>query len=218
VPASQPLRRRLDRGRLAARAYILLRLTRCRTKHTRALKGLARFPRNLRTVRVRISEPALRRIQARIAFDAHEADGFHLRSSSVDIYTGTVTIGLITKRADHAEYFRARYGPHARTFVIHTEPTSPECAKIVGYRAAPEGLSLELTYESGGGATFDRVELVVYEDRVEIGVVEQGPNGPRTLELRYETTTVVLARPLGGRIVGAPRRASGSGGGGVPPL
>lgn len=198
--------------------YVLVRLTRGRAKHTRALKALARFPRNLRTVRVRISERALRRIQDRIDFDAHEADGFHLRSSSVDIYTGTVTIGLITKRADHAEYFRARYGPHVRTFVIHTELTSPECAKIVGYRPAPDGLSLELTYESGGGATFDRVELVEYDDRVEIGVVEQGPNGPRTLELRYEATTVVLARPLGERKVVDATTGKRVRRGGVPPL
>jgi hypothetical protein len=181
--------------------YVLVRLTRGRAKHTRALKRRARFPRNLRTVSAPISERALSRIQDRIDFDAHEADGFHLRSSSVDIYSGTVAIGLITKRADHAEYFRARYGPHVRTYVIHTELTSPECAKIVGYRAAADDMSLTVTYETGGGATFDRVELVEYEDRVEIGVVEQGPNGPRTLELRYAKATVVLAHALGERKV-----------------
>lgn len=181
--------------------YILVRLTRDRAKHTRALKRRARFPRNLRTVRVQISERALRRIQDRIDFDAHEPDGFHVTGSGVDIRTGTVGIELITKRTDHAEYFRARYGPRVRTFVIHTELTSPECAKIVSYDVASDRLTLTLTYESGGGATFDRVEFVEYHDRVEIGVVEQGPNGPRRANLLYVETTVALARPLGSRRV-----------------
>ena len=83
-------------------------------------------------------------------------------------------------------------------------PTTPgrlRRARIVGDRPSRDDLSLKLACESGGGAAFDRVELVDSTIRVEIGVVEQGPNGPRTLELRYETTTVVLARPLGERKV-----------------
>jgi hypothetical protein len=181
--------------------YMLVRLTRDRAKHTRALRRRARFPDNLRTVRVPVSERALRRLQDRIDFDAHEPDGFHVKSTSVEIDTSTVDIGLITKRSDHAEYFRARYGPRVRTLVIATELTSPECAEIVGYDVAADGVTLTVRYASGGGATFDRYELVEYDDRVEIGIVEQGPNGPRTADYREGRATVVLSRPLGSRRV-----------------
>jgi hypothetical protein len=112
-----------------------------------------------------------------------------------------VAIGLITKRTDHAEYFRARYGPHVRTRVIATELTSPECAKLVGFRVSADGLTLTVRYATGGGATFDRYELVEYDDRVEIGIVEQAPNGFRTDDYREEEATVVLGRPLGDRAV-----------------
>jgi hypothetical protein len=181
--------------------YMLVRLTRDRPLHTRRLKRLARFPRNLRTARVQVSERELSRIQDRIDFDAHEPEGFHIAGTTVDIYTGTVAIDLITRRTDHLEYFRARYGPYVRTYVIATELTSPECAEILSYRTAPDGLSLQLRYASGGGATFDHVELAEYDDRVELGVVEQGPNGPRTADYRVGEATVALSRPLGARTV-----------------
>jgi hypothetical protein len=74
----------------------------------------------------------------------HEPDGFYVRSTTVYIRAGIVQIGLITRRTDHLEYFRARYGPHVVTYVIATELTSPECAEILSYRAAPDGLSLQL--------------------------------------------------------------------------
>lgn len=181
--------------------YVLVRLTRDRAEHTRALRRRARFPGNVRTVRVPVSERRLRRIQHRIDFDAHEPDGFHVSGTSVDIDTSTVAIDLITKRADHAAYFRARYGPRVRTFVIATELTSPECAEIVGYDVAADGLTLTVRYASGGGATFDHYELAEYDDRVEIGIVEQGPNGFRTADYREGSATVTLSRPLGARRV-----------------
>jgi hypothetical protein len=143
----------------------------------------------------------LRRIQDRIDFDAHEADGFHVSTTGVDIDANKVDIGLITKRTDHGEYFRARYGPHVRTFVFATELTSPECAEIVSYEVATDGVTLTVRYTSGGGATFDRYELVEYDDRVEIGIVEQGPNGPRRADYREGVATVTLSRPLGARRV-----------------
>jgi hypothetical protein len=181
--------------------YILVRLTRDRAKHTRALHRRARFPRNLRTVTVPVSERALRRVQHRVDFDVHEPDGFHVKGTGVDIDASKVVIELITTRTDHAEYFAARYGAHVATVVIATELTSPECAPIVGYRVSADGLTLTVRYASGGGATFDRYELVEHDDSVEIGIVEQGPNGPRTSDYREGTATVVLGRPLGSRRV-----------------
>jgi hypothetical protein len=181
--------------------YMLVRLTRDRAKHARALRQRARFPRNLRTARVPVSERALRRIQDRIDFDAHESDGFDVKTTTVDIDSSKVQIGLITKRTDHRAYFRSRYGRHVRTFVIATEQTSPECAEIVGYVVSADGLTLTIRYASGGGATFDRAELVERDDRVEIGIVEQGPNGPRTSDYYEGAATVRLARPLGTRRV-----------------
>ena len=181
--------------------YMLVRLTRDRAEHTRALRRRARFPRNLRTVRVPVSERALRRVQHGIDFDAHEADGFHVMMTGVDIDRSKVEVGLITKRTDHRAYFRARYGRHLWTYVIATELTSPECAEIVGYDVSADGLTLTVRYASGGGATFDRAELAEHDDRVEIGIVEQGPNGPRHLDYREGTATVTLSRPLGTRRV-----------------
>jgi hypothetical protein len=181
--------------------YLLVRLTRDRAKHTRALRERARFPRNLRTVRVAVSYRGLRRIQERVDFDAHEADGFHVMSTGISIGAGKVRIGLITKRTDHAEYFAARYGPHVETHVMATELTSPECAEIVGFHASPDGLTLTVRYASGGGAEYERYELVEHDDRVEIGIVEQGSNGFRTLERVEKEQAVVLSRPLGTRRV-----------------
>jgi hypothetical protein len=181
--------------------YMLVRLTRDRAKHTRALRRRARFPDNLRTRRVEVSERRLRRIQDRIDFDAHEPDGFHVSGTSVDIDTNKVAIDLITERTDHAEYFRARYGRHVRTFVIAAEPTSPECAPLVDFRVSADGLTITVVYATGGGATFDRYELAEYDDRVEIGIVEQAPNGFRTDDYDEQEATIVLSRPLGSRRV-----------------
>jgi hypothetical protein len=181
--------------------YLLVRLTRDRVRHTRMLKRLARFPRNLRTTKVDLSERQLSRIQDRIDFDAHSADGFHVSSTGVDIDLGKVAIELITRRTDHLEYFRARHGPHVVTSVIATEPTSPDCRRIFRYRLAPDGLSLRIAYEAGGGATFDRVELVESDARVEIGVVVQQPNGAVRADSRIAEHTVTLSRPLGTRRV-----------------
>jgi hypothetical protein len=181
--------------------YLLVRVTRRPAFHLRGLKRVARFPDNVRTIKVERSERELRRLQNRVSFRAHTADGFHVQGAGVDIDTGTVEIELITARTDHAAYFRARYGPHVRTTVIATELTRLECARLDGYRPSPDGRSLLLQWTTGGGAELERVEVVEHADRVEIGVVERVPNGARTLEARYMEHTVALSSPLAGRRV-----------------
>jgi len=147
------------------------------------------------------SERALRRLQRRIDFAAAERDGFVVRSTGVDLDTGTVGVELITARSDHLEYFQARYGGDVTTTVIATEPTSPARAHIFSYRVAPDGASLLVAYESGGGVRFDRRELAEYDDRVEIAIVVQRPIGASTLESRRSERAVALSRPLGTRAV-----------------
>jgi hypothetical protein len=105
--------------------YILVRLTRDRAKHQRALRRLARFPRQLQTKRVPLSERDLTRIQDRIDFKAAERDGFDVVSTAPDIDRSAVTIELITARTDHLAYFRERYGRHVVTEVVATERYSP---------------------------------------------------------------------------------------------
>ena len=181
--------------------YLLVRVTRNADRYQRFLRRLARFPDNLRTKRVARSERSLRRLQDRIDFEAHEPDGFHVASTRVDIDRSEVVIELITQRQDGEAFFRARYGPSVTTRVIATELTSPECAGLFGYRPAPDGNSLTIVYESGGGATFDHVEVVERPDRVEIAVVVQAPNGFRTGESQQAEQVVSLAAPLAGRRV-----------------
>jgi hypothetical protein len=82
--------------------YVLVRLTRRRAHHTRALRRLARYPHNLRTKLVRISERQLGLLQDRIDWDAAQADGFYVTSTGPDIDTGKVDVELITRRADAA--------------------------------------------------------------------------------------------------------------------
>jgi hypothetical protein len=181
--------------------YLLVRLTRDRAHHTRALRRRARFPRHLRTVLVGVSERELVQLQERIDWDAAGADGFVIVGSAPDIVSGKVELELITRRSDHREYFRARYGPRVLARVIATELTSPECAAISHYRPGPDTMSVTVAYESGGGAEFDRAELLETDDRVEVGVIVQAYNGPRTADSRTAEHTVELSRPLGRRRV-----------------
>jgi hypothetical protein len=51
------------------------------------------------------------------------------------------TADCSNSRKEHSATARAEV-------VIQTEPTSSECVKIVGYRPAPDGRSLALTYQS----------------------------------------------------------------------
>jgi hypothetical protein len=179
--------------------YILVRLTRDRAKHQRALRRLARFPRQLQTKRVPLSERDLTRIQDRIDFKAAERDGFDVVSTAPDIDRSAVTIELITARTDHLAYFRERYGRHVVTEVVATERYSPACAVINEY--AVDGARLDIGWESGGDVRFDHIEVVEYDDRVEIGVVVQAYNGFHTLESTTTHTPVELSRPLGDRVL-----------------
>jgi len=124
-----------------------------------------------------------------------------VQSTGVDLDTGSVVVELITARADHLAYFRARYGSDVTTKVIATEPTSPARAHIFCYRVAPDGASLLVEYESGGGVRFDHRELAERDDRVEVAIVVHRPNGPSTLESRRSEQAVTLSRPLGARVV-----------------
>jgi hypothetical protein len=181
--------------------YLLVRVTRRPDHYERVFRRRALFPRNLRVRRVARGYLALRRLQDRVDFAAHETDGFHVVGTGVDIDRNQVVIELITRRRDAEAYFRARYGAGVTTDVIATELTSPACADLFAYRPAPDGTSLTVIYESGGGATFDHLEVVEYPDRVELAVVVQLPNGPITAESRRAEQIVALAAPLGSRTV-----------------
>lgn len=193
-----PLTRGLHRACAPNRLSVPLRLTRHRARFVRSLM---RFAHPLRGVRPTRNERELRRLQRGIDFAAPERDGFYVQSTGVDIDARTVLIELITARTDHLAYFRARYGSDVTTRVIATEPTSPVCAQIFAYRVTPDGATLLVAYESGGGARFDHSELAEYDDRVEIAIVVQKPNGPTTLESRRSEQAVALNRPLGARAV-----------------
>jgi hypothetical protein len=181
--------------------YLLQRLTRDRAKHTAALKRLARFPHNLRTKTVPLSYRQLRRIQRRIDSDAHEADGFHVSGSEVDITPGAVRVYLITKRTDHRAYFRARYGPHVRTRVLGTELIVRECAELVGWAPGATPAEIDVWWQAGGGGVFAATEVTEYPDRVEVAVIGEFPTGFRTSDWVAERHTITLAAPLGDRPV-----------------
>jgi hypothetical protein len=179
------------------RPYWLARVTEDVGAHRIALRELSRFP--VRVRKVAHSERALRQLQASISFDAHEADGFDVRTTGVDIDRNVVTVGLITDRKDHRAYFRARYGPLVRTLVIATRSTALACSQSSAYEPVTGGLRLH--WVTGGGAELERVEVTEHPGRVEVGVVERIPNGPRTMEARSASTRVDLAAPLAGREV-----------------
>lgn len=179
--------------------YLLVRLTRDRSVHTRALRRLARFPRLLRTKAVALSLRHMDRLAARIARAGADRDGIRVTSAEPDIGTNTVRVFVITKRTDAARYFRARYGPRVRTRVVATELYSLRCRPLHDY--VPDGARLTIGWEGGGGVTLDHIEVAEYDDRVEIGVVVQSYNGPQTAESRRVDAVVELSRPLGDREV-----------------
>ncbi len=177
--------------------YWLVRLTKDVGLHRAAMRKLSRFP--VRVRKVAHSQRSLRRLQDAVSFAAHAADGFQVSGTSVDIDRNVVEILLITDRKDHREYFRARYGPLVRTLVIATRATKLACSAASAYEPAAGGLRLH--WVTGGGAELERVEVTEHPGRVEVGVVERIPNGPRTAEARAASTRVDLAAPLGGREV-----------------
>jgi hypothetical protein len=179
--------------------YMLVRLTRDRKRHTIALRRLARYPENLRTTSVALSYRQLRRLQNRISFEAHTADGFHVVTTAPATVRNAVRIELITARTDHREYFTARYGPHVRTKVIARTLTSPSCGDLFGWLPGDGPAQVVLVFEAGGGTVADHAEVVEHADRVEVALVVQEPNGPRTADSSAERFTVTLAAPLGDR-------------------
>ena len=216
------LRNRLDLGRRAYRylsrrpaidggtsiedawprdPYILVRVTRDRAKHARAMRRLALQPRHVRTKLVELSERALDRMRDRVDTRAAARDGIHVIGSFYDTDRAVVELELITERTDAAEYFRARYGPRIRVQVIARTLYSPECENLWDAVAGPGPADLTIGWEAGGGAEFDHVEVAEYDDRVVIGVVAQAPNGFRTADSRRAEHTLTLSRPLGDRKV-----------------
>lgn len=179
--------------------YLLQRLTRDRAKHTAALKRLARFPDNLRTRSVSLSYGQLERIERAIHRRGRDADGFRLAGSWIDLRRTLVHIQLITKRADHRAYFRERYGPHVRTYVVGTELIAHECTALHGWRPGAKPTEIEVWWEAGGNAEFAAAEVVELPDRVEVAVVAEYDTGPRPANSRATPHTITLAAPLGDR-------------------
>ena len=117
--------------------YILVRVTRDRLTHQRALRRLVRYPRLLRTREVPLSERDLDRLQDRIDWRGAARDGIYVSSSGPDIDASTVELEVITERTDAAQYFRARYGPRIRVQVIAKTLYSPRCTDL--WTTSPTG-------------------------------------------------------------------------------
>lgn len=179
--------------------YLLQRLTRHRAKHTAALERLARFPDNLRTRIVPLSYRQLERIESAIHRRGRDADGFRLAASWIDIRHTLVHIQLITTRPDHQAYFRERYGPHVRTYVVGTELTTRECTALNGWRPGATPTEIEVWWDAGGKGVFVAAEVLELPDRVEVAVVAEYATGPRTADSRPTPHTITLAAPLGDR-------------------
>lgn len=179
--------------------YILVRVTRDRARHQRALRRLVRYPRLLRTRRVALSERALGRLQDRIDWRAAERDGFFISTTSPNIDTTTVDLELITERTDAAAYFRERYGPRVRAVVTATELYSPRCTSLWDYVA--DGTRLTIGWEAGGQVEFDHAEVAETDESVTVGVVVQSFNGVQTADSARADHVIELSRPLGARKV-----------------
>jgi hypothetical protein len=80
-----------------------------------------------------------------------------------------------------------------------TEVYSFQCTASRSYRVAEDGMSVTVTYSTGGGNELARMEVTEYPDRVEIGVVEKVYNGSNTADLRIMSHTAPLSAPLGER-------------------
>ena len=182
--------------------YLLLHLKRDVAKHLAAIRKLARFPRNLRAERVKHSDRELERIADRLWKDskALAAEGFHLTGTG-HAADGYLHVDLITKRTDFKAYFAKRYGDAVKIEVGATELYSFQCTASDSYRVAEDGLSLTVTYSTGGGNEFARMEVTELADRVEVGVVEKVYNGPNTDDLRVMSHVAALSAPLADRPV-----------------
>ena len=150
--------------------YLLVRVTRDRERHQAALRRI--YPYRLRTATVQYSGVELDALQDRIAADreALEAEGFDVRSLSIDIEANGVHVQMVSTRADHQAYFHARYGPAVTTFATR-EDTRPDCAKLDRVRVSSTGRSLRLDWFHGRSDDLERVELTEHDNRVEVGIV-----------------------------------------------
>lgn len=183
--------------------YLLVRFTRDVRRHLAALKRVAATPDNLRAKRVRYSERSLARLQDRVSDDWKRLDraGYHMQGVSSDTDSGKVEVELVTKHSNAQAYFSKRYGPRVKVIVTGADETTLECAKAVQYEIAPDGLSLKVVYESGGGAKFERADVAETADGISIGIVERVSTGFRTADLVITSTTVPLVAPLAARPV-----------------
>jgi hypothetical protein len=167
-----------------------------------------RYP--LRVTRVRRSERALRRVQASISSRAHAGDGFEITGTGIDVGRTAVMVSLITDRPDHAEFFRARYGPAVVTELERSVARRLACRALDSYEPLPGG-GLVLHWFTGVGTDFERLEVSEFPGRVELGVVEWEATGVTPAIAVPARRRVRLAAPLGDRRVvdartGAPLR------------
>ena len=88
-----------------------------------------------------------------------EAAGFHVESTGHDISRNVVVVDLATRRTDAQAYFAQRYGAGVRPVVRAKDPTVVECATAVTFERSPDPQTLTIGYDSGGGATFERLEV-----------------------------------------------------------
>jgi hypothetical protein len=181
-----------------ARPYLLIRLTRDREAHERALRRI--YPHRLRTLVVTYPEAYLREVADAIDPDALEAEGFDVSSWGPDISLNRVFVQMISARADHQAYFRARYGPAVTTFAA-PEATRLNCTRLRRARVSSTGRSLVLHWVHSSGDAFETVEVTEHHDRVEFGIVLRVPYFGGPDDARPDSTRVRLSRPLGDRRV-----------------
>jgi hypothetical protein len=110
-----------------AKPYLLVRLTKRLTFHTRELKRLARRPDEIRTVRAVHAVDEFYATAGRINADANAGDGFIdgygrlgflVQGADGHDQTADVEVKVITTRADAQSYFAARYGDYVKVVVI----------------------------------------------------------------------------------------------------
>lgn len=168
--------------------------------HRAAILRRASYPRHTRIVRVRYSDAAKDRIQKRIQddFDALGRIGFDVVDTSTDWGLDRIDVEVLTRRKDAQRSFAERYGPLVKVRT-RASATFPVCAKLWQYEVAPDGLSLELTWQDPSKLV--RVEVTERADRVVVGLVETGSVYARGGPGSSGQTVAKLRTPLGDRPV-----------------